>query len=100
MKSISEMAPRPKWRGEVKLIEGIRPGVVAVSWHYGQWNAYGASDKIVVNGVRIKPDPRRAVGLCSNPVNRVDESVGRAGLTDPIGGSVSFFETNVKLVKV
>ena len=91
---------KAKVEGEVKLIEGIRPGVVAVFWHYGQWNAYGASDKIVVNGVRIKPDSRKAVGLCSNPVNRVDESVGRAGLTDPIGGSVSFFEANVKLLRV
>ncbi len=89
-----------KVEGEVKLIEGIRPGVVAVSWHYGQWNAYGASDKIVVDGTRIKPDPRRAVGLCSNLINRVDESVGRAGLTDPIGGSVSFYDTDVKVIKV
>ncbi len=91
---------KTKAEGEVKLIEGIRPGVVAVSWHYGQWNAYGASEKIVVDGTRIKPDPRRAVGLCSNLINRVDESVGRAGLTDPIGGSVSFYDTDVKVIKV
>jgi anaerobic selenocysteine-containing dehydrogenase len=91
---------KTKVEGEIKLIEGIRPGVVAVSWHYGQWNAYGASEKIVVDGTRINPDPRRAVGLCSNPVNRVDESVGRAGLTDPLGGSVSFYDTDVKLVRV
>ncbi len=91
---------KTKVEGEVKLIEGIRPGVVAVSWHYGQWNAYGASEKIVVDGTRIKPDPRRSVGLCSNLINRVDESVGRAGLTDPIGGSVSFYDTDVKVIKV
>ncbi len=91
---------KTKVEGEVKLIEGIRPGVVAVSWHYGHWNAYGASDKIVVDGTRIKPDPRRGTGLCSNLVNRVDESVGRAGLTDPIGGSVSFYDTDVKVIRV
>jgi anaerobic selenocysteine-containing dehydrogenase len=89
-----------KVEGEVQAIEGIRPGVVAVSWHYGHWNSYGASEKIVVDGIKIKPDLRRAVGLCSNPVNRVDESVGGAGLTDPIGGSVSFYDTNVKLIRV
>ncbi|MFQ5803442.1 MAG: molybdopterin dinucleotide binding domain-containing protein, partial [Candidatus Methylomirabilales bacterium] len=86
--------------GEVKAIEGIRPGVVAVSWHYGHWNAYGASDKIVVDGTRIKPDVRRGFGLCSNLVNRVDESVGRTGLADPIGGSASFYDTNVRMIKV
>ncbi|MFQ5460167.1 MAG: molybdopterin dinucleotide binding domain-containing protein, partial [Anaerolineae bacterium] len=89
-----------KVEGEVRAIEGIRPGVVAVSWHYGHWNAYGASGKIVVDGVKIKSDPRRATGLCSNPINRVDESVGGAGLTDPIGGSVSFYDTDVKVTRV
>lgn len=84
--------------GEVKVTECIRPGVVAVSWHYGHWNAYGASDKIVVDGVKIRPDLRRAVGLCSNPINRIDQSVGRVGLTDPIGGSASFYDTDVRLI--
>ncbi len=48
--------------GEVELIEAIRPGGVAVSWHYGHWNSYGASAKIVVDGVRIRRDLRRCQG--------------------------------------
>ncbi|MDA2933402.1 hypothetical protein MYX82_03560 [Acidobacteria bacterium AH-259-D05] len=36
--------------GKVKILEGIRPGVVAISWHFGHW-AYGSRD-VVVDGWR------------------------------------------------
>ncbi len=84
--------------GKVKLIEGLRPGVVAVSWHYGHW-AYGASD-VIVDGKVIKGDARRATGLCPNVVMRLDEGLKNVCLTDPIGGSSSFYDTRVRLVKV
>ncbi len=86
--------------GKIKTLEGIRPGTVAISWHYGHWNAYGASPMIEIDGKQITPDLRRAKGLCPNPVMEVDESIGKVGLTDPIGGSASFFNTKVKLEKV
>ena len=86
--------------GKVKTLEGIRPGTVAVSWHYGHWNAYGARGVIEIDGSKIRPDMRRAKGLCPNPVMQVDSSIGKVGLTDPIGGSAAFFDTKVKLVKV
>ncbi len=86
--------------GKVKTLEGMRPGTVAVSWHYGHWNAYGARAGIEIDGERITPDTRRAKGLCPNPVMQVDSSIGKVGLTDPIGGSAAFFDTKVKLVKV
>src|SRR3990172_3069882 len=49
--------------GKVKAIEGIRPGVVAVSQSYGHWG-YGAAD-IEVDGEKIRGDPRRGKGLQS-----------------------------------
>ncbi len=84
--------------GKVKVIEGIRPGVVAVSWHYGHW-AYGASD-VVVDGQVVPGDPRRGTGLCTNAVLRVDDATGNTCLSDPIGGSASFYDTRVRVEKV
>ena len=84
--------------GKARVIEGIRPGVVAVSWHYGHW-AYGSSD-VVVDGQVIAGDPRRGTGLCTNAVMRVDDATGNSCLSDPIGGSASFYDTRVKVVKV
>ncbi len=84
--------------GKVKVTGGIAPGVVAVSWHYGHFG-YGASD-CEIDGVVIKGDYRRGLGLCPNAVMRRDPVLGNVCLTDPIGGSASFFDTRVKLVKV
>ncbi len=84
--------------GKVRVMEGIRPGVVAASWSYGHW-AYGSND-IVVDGQTIKGDPRRSSGVVPNPAFRLDPVVGDVCLTDPIGGSASFYDTMVKLEKI
>ena len=82
---------------KAKCIEGVRPGVAAVSWHFGHW-AYGAGD-VEIDGERIKGDERRARGLCPNAAMILDERMKTTGLTDPIGGSASFYDTKVRLVK-
>ncbi|MFQ6122718.1 MAG: molybdopterin dinucleotide binding domain-containing protein, partial [Dehalococcoidales bacterium] len=87
-------------KGKVKTLEGIGLGTVAISWHYGHWNAYGASERIEIDGRKIVPDGRRAKGLCPNSVMQRDDSVGRVGLTDPVSGSAAFFNTRVRLEKV
>ena len=83
--------------GKVKPIQGIRPGTVAVSWHFGHW-AYGASD-VVIDGQVVRGDPRRATGLCPNAVMYEDPVLKNVSLTDPIGGSSSFFDTRVNIVR-
>jgi anaerobic selenocysteine-containing dehydrogenase len=83
--------------GKLKLIQGIRPGVIAVSLSYGHWN-YGAAD-VTIDGIIIRGDKRRGAGLIGNPVLFLDKVTGTS-LTDPIGGSVSFFDTKVKVIKV
>jgi len=103
---VSESNPKGEWDlrngrkvpmvGKIKITEGIRPGVVAVSWHNGHW-AYGASDQ-TVDGKIVKGDERRATGLCANAAMRIDPVLGDMCLTDPIGGSSSFFDTKVKVV--
>jgi len=89
---------RLRVKGKIKAIQGIRPGVVAVSWHYGHW-AYGSND-VIIDGYIIKGDKRRGKGLAPNPVMREDETVNNVCLTDPIGGSASFYDTWVNIVKV
>jgi anaerobic selenocysteine-containing dehydrogenase len=84
--------------GKIKILEGIRPGVVAISWHFGHW-AYGSRD-VLVDGEPVKGDPTRARGILPNPLMLEDTRVGNVCLTDPIGGSASYFDTPVNVVKV
>lgn len=82
--------------GKVKAIQGIRPGTVAASWSFGHW-AYGAND-VTIGGDVVKGDPRRATGLCVNAVMYEDPILKNVCLTDPIGGSSSFYDTRVKVI--
>ena len=84
--------------GKVKVVQGLRPGVVAVSWHFGHWG-YGATDARIDSDT-IRGDPRRGTGLCPNAAMRVDPVLKNVCLTDPIGASSSFFDTRVRLEKV
>jgi len=84
--------------GKVKPIQGVRPGVVVVSHHYGHW-AYG-SDDVIIDGVKVKGDERRNKGLNPGGAMRLDEHTKTAPLTDPIGASASFYDTRARLVKV
>lgn len=84
--------------GKARVTEGIRPGTIAVSWHYGHW-AYGARD-VVVDGQVVRGDARRGKGLVPNPAMRVDPALGDMCLNDPVGGSAGFYDTHVKLVPV
>jgi anaerobic selenocysteine-containing dehydrogenase len=83
--------------GKVKAIQGIRPGTVAASWSFGHW-AYGAND-FVVDGATVKGDSRRATGVCPNASMANDPVLKNACLTDPIGGSASFYDTRVNIVR-
>jgi tetrathionate reductase subunit A len=83
---------------KVKVVEGIRPGTVTFALGFGHW-AYGASE-IVIDGQRIPADPRRAKGVHLNAAMRVDPLLKNTPLTDPVGASVVFYDTRVKLEKV
>ncbi|MDO8479177.1 MAG: molybdopterin-dependent oxidoreductase [Candidatus Rokubacteria bacterium] len=86
--------------GKAKLTEGLRPGVIAVSHHFGHWQL--ASRPYVVDGVRQSADPSRGTGLTVNPIMRLDQFKGRilnTSIQDKVGGSVSFSDSRVRLVK-
>jgi hypothetical protein len=83
--------------GAIKVIEGIRPGVMAFSLGRGHW-ANGASD-LRIDGRLVKGDARRGTGLHANAAMRLDDHLRNTCLIDPVGGSVSFYDTKVRLVK-
>lgn len=84
--------------GVVQVTNQVRPGVISFALGFGHW-ATGASD-IIIDGTRIKGEPRRAAGLHANAAMWVDPVLKNTCMIDPVGGSVSFYDTYVKLVKV
>ena len=84
--------------GKVKITETIRPGVITFTLGHGHW-ATGASD-FYIDGKLIKGDPKRATGINANAAMWVDPYLKNTCFFDPVGGSVSFYDTKVKLVKV
>jgi anaerobic selenocysteine-containing dehydrogenase len=83
--------------GKVKVTETIMPGVITFTLGHGHW-ATGASD-VVIDGKLVKGDPRRATGIHANAAMWVDPYLKNTCMLDPVGGSVSFYDTKVKLVK-
>lgn len=69
--------------------------MVAISWHFGHW-AYGAQD-VVVDASTLKGDPTRGRGILPNPIMLEDTTVGHVCLSDPLGGSASFYDTPVSV---
>jgi anaerobic selenocysteine-containing dehydrogenase len=84
--------------GRVKVVQGLRPGVIAYSLGHGHW-AYGAGD-VVIDGQVVKGDPRRGTGVHANAALRVDPVIKNTCLSDLTGGSAVFYDTQVKVVKV
>lgn len=68
-----------------------------VSGH-GHW-ANGSLD-VIVDGKKVKGDPRRATGVHANAAMRLDDYLKNTCLLDPVGWSVSFYDSKVRLVKV
>ena len=85
--------------GKIVPSETMRPGVISFVLGFGHW-AYGAVD-VEINGETIKGDSRRAQGVHANAAMWTDSSLrNNTCMIDPVGGSVSFYDTKVKLEKV
>ncbi|MFN4111671.1 MAG: molybdopterin dinucleotide binding domain-containing protein, partial [Ignavibacteria bacterium] len=85
--------------GKVIPTETMRPGVISFVLGFGHW-ATGSED-FEIDGETINGDPRRAKGLHANAAMWTDSSLrNNTCMVDPVGGSVSFYDTKVKLVKV
>jgi anaerobic selenocysteine-containing dehydrogenase len=82
--------------GKIIATQTMRPGVVSFVLGFGHW-ATGATD-VVIDGKVIKGDPRRAAGVHANAAMWVDPALKNTCLLDPVGGSVSFYDTHVRLI--
>ena len=108
VKVISATNPQGVWdlkngikkpmEGKIKITETIKPGVITFTLGHGHW-ATGASD-FYIDGKLIKGDPNRATGINANAAMWVDPYLKNTCFLDPVGGSVSFYDTKVKLVRV
>jgi anaerobic selenocysteine-containing dehydrogenase len=81
--------------GKVVTTQTMRPGVVSFALGFGHW-ATGASD-VTIDGHVIKGEKRRQAGLHANAAMWTDPTIKNTCMFDPVGGSVSFYDTHVKL---
>ncbi|MEX2564727.1 MAG: molybdopterin-dependent oxidoreductase [Cyclobacteriaceae bacterium] len=84
--------------GQIKFTEGMRPGVMGYSLGFGHW-AYGSQDVEIDNEV-LKGDPDRGVGFHANAAMMIDPHLKNVSLQDMVGGSVSFYDSPIRLEKV
>ncbi|MBM4037700.1 MAG: molybdopterin oxidoreductase [Planctomycetes bacterium] len=84
--------------GTVVVTETVRPGVVSFALGFGHW-ATGAGD-VVIDGHLIRGEPRRARGVHANAAMWTDPTIKNTCMFDPVGGSVSFYDTRVSLEPV
>jgi tetrathionate reductase subunit A len=84
--------------GKVKVTEIMKPGVTSFTLGHGHW-ATGSADVIIDDRV-VKGDPRRATGVHANAAMWIDPYLKNTCMLDPVGGSVSFYDTKVNLIKV
>jgi tetrathionate reductase subunit A len=84
--------------GKIVLTHTLRPGVTSFVLGFGHW-ATGAAD-LTIDGHLIQGEKSRAAGIHANAAMWVDPALKNTCLLDPVGGSVSFYDTWVKLVPV
>lgn len=84
--------------GRMKIVQGIRPGVISFALGFGHWGI-GASD-FTIDDVLVPADMQRGKGVHGNAAMRVDDYLRNTCMVDTVGGSVSFYDTHVKVVKV
>lgn len=89
---------RKSMLGKVELTQTMRPGVVSFALGFGHW-ATGAAD-ITIDGEVIQGETRRLAGIHANAAMWVDPTLKNTCFLDPVGGSVSFYDTHVRLAPV
>jgi anaerobic selenocysteine-containing dehydrogenase len=108
VKVVSATNPQGEWDlgagnkkpmvGRIIATETMRPGVISFVLGFGHW-ATGAAD-VIVDGITIKGEARRAAGIHANAAMWIDPALKNTCMLDPVGGSVSFYDTHVRLEPV
>ncbi|MHA6522890.1 molybdopterin-dependent oxidoreductase [Tessaracoccus sp. G1721] len=84
-----------KMSGKLEFTQRMRPGTISFALGFGHW-ATGASD-VNIDGHTVKGEARRSKGLHANAAMWTDPTLKNTCLIDPVGGSVSFYDTHVTL---
>jgi anaerobic selenocysteine-containing dehydrogenase len=81
--------------GKAVVTQTVRPGVVSFALGFGHW-ATGASD-VEIDGHVIRGEKRRQAGIHANAAMWVDPTLKNTCFVDTVGGSVSFYDSTVRL---
>jgi anaerobic selenocysteine-containing dehydrogenase len=84
--------------GKAMVTQGLKPGVVAISHHYGHWESHARP--IEIDGDAMGHDPSRGAGIQPTQIMRTDKQYSNVSLQDPVGGSCSFYDTWVKVKRL
>jgi anaerobic selenocysteine-containing dehydrogenase len=95
---VSSASNREGIVGKARVTQGLKPGVVAISHHYGHWESHARP--ITVDGKTMGHDSSRGAGIQPTQIMRTDKQYPNVSLQEPIGGSCSFYDTRVRLRKV
>jgi tetrathionate reductase subunit A len=85
-------------RSPVRKTRTSKACVISFALGFGHW-ATGASD-VEIDCEIIKGEKRRQAGLHANAAMWIDPTLKNTCFLDPVGGSVSFYDTHVRLEKV
>jgi tetrathionate reductase subunit A len=88
---------------KVRIMPGVRPGVVTAATAFGRW-LYG-SGEWYIDGKKYAGDPARNQGVHPNALFLLDDSIAAKDgwttvLTDPVGGSMVYYYAPVKIEKI
>jgi anaerobic selenocysteine-containing dehydrogenase len=83
--------------GKARVTQGLRPGVIAISHHYGHWEQHSRPHNI--DGKPTLYDASRGAGIQATQLMRADARYPNVSLQEPIGASCSFYDTWVKIAK-
>ena len=86
-------------RGKARVTQGLKPGVVAISHHYGHWEQSSRPHTIDSDGDALGHDPSRGAGMQATQIMRTDNLYNNVSLQEPVGASCSFYDTWVKVEK-
>ena len=86
--------------GKARVTQGLKPGVIAISHHYGHWEQSSRPHEIDGIADGLGHDPSRAAGVQPTPIMRTDARYPNVSLQEPLGASCSFYDTSVRVTKL
>ena len=95
--TVSSPSHREGIEGRALVTQRLKPGVIAISHHYGHWEQ--SSRPMEIDGVTTEHDSGRGAGIQPTQIMRTDDRYRNVSLQEPVGASCSFFDTWVKVKK-